>query len=898
MDVSLDSDVLQQLNTREARSLHKISDELTACGVGKIVNLPQIIVVGEQSAGKSSVLEAISHVRFPVEGNLCTRFATELVLRHARETRVDVSVRFADRSKSAQTFQKTGFRQDDLPGIIREAKECMGFTQAGKEFSKDVLRLEIEGPTMYPLSLVDLPGLFQTDTDNQSLGGKDTVDELVQSYMGQKNSIILVVITANNNLANHIALSQVKTIDPQRQRTIGVITKPDLIRAGTSGEREYIRVAKNQEVAHKLQLGWHVLRNRAEDETSLETRDQIEESFFKEGAWASIAEQDRGISSFRRKLSSVLFNHIRNSLPGVIEDIEVKLRERQEDLTRLGDRRSDHQHWRSFLLTVATDFQRLARDGCNGQYNDPFFGSLDDDDCKFRAVLRNFNRVFDHILRTKGSTQNIISSDADAPKEDALPQHLSEFVRQYPYDFADPEIINMDKLRVELEKRAAANQGREFPGSANVDLAMQLFKKQAAPWKTIAKFHVETVLTVAKAFVDQLFKHVIGSPQDNPTTEAILATCVDPFFDKKETELQNKIEELLKPYSRGYALPLDMEFYRGLSKKSTSRLANQVCKTLEDNFPEMFSGESRNKITPERITQAMASGNESRDGEFGTDKVIDMMLTYYEMSRRTFTDNVINLAIESCLVCSIPDILTPSQVDRMSEERLKELAAEPSETTARRNALQTEVETLRQGLAHCRRYRPRPITVMPSSKPNISTSKPAAATSVPTPATAPIPTASQKPSGATALDANGNATKQAPSSATTNPAPSNGAVPSPRPVVSSSQPMQKPVAPTPAKSTGLFSSAYPSPNPPPSNTTGGLFGGVAKVPPQSVFGSSSFLGGSGAVPTTSTPNQNSPFSFATSPSKQIPAGGDGKFRLPQTYVPSGGFGGSTPGSST
>lgn len=80
------------------------------------------------------------------------------------------------------------------------------------------------------------------------------------------------------------------------------------------------------------------------------------------------------------------------------------------------------------------------------------------------------------------------------------------------------------------------------------------------------------------------------------------------------------------------------------------------------------------------------------------------------MSRRTFTDNVINLAIESCLVSSIPDILTPIQVDRMSTERLRELAAEPIETTSRRKSLQAEVEILRQGLAQCRRYRPRTVT--------------------------------------------------------------------------------------------------------------------------------------------------------------------------------------------
>ncbi|KAM0546200.1 hypothetical protein ACHAPJ_010984 [Fusarium lateritium] len=625
MDVSLNSDVLDQLNTTEAKALHDISDSLSACGVGKIVNLPQIIVVGEQSAGKSSVLEAISHVRFPVEGNLCTRFATELVLRQANETRIDVSVKFEDKLKAPKSFQRTGFREDDLGDIIKEAKECMGFARAGKEFSKDVLRLEIEGPRMYPLSLVDLPGFFHTDTENQSLGGKDTVDELVESYMRQTNSIILVVVTANNNLANHVALHKVKNADPQRQRTIGDITKPDLTRAGGADERTYVRVAKNQEGAHKLQLGWHVLRNRAENKKSLETRDEIEESFFQSGAWAIIPREDRGISN------------------------------------------------------------------------------LHDESRKFRAQLRNFSRAFDHVHRSKGSTQVIVPDDGSEPKEDDIPGYLAEFLKRYPYDFPDPEIITADELCTQLEKQAAVNQGREFPGSPNKDLAVQLFKKQAAPWKAIAEYHVSLVTTVAKAFVDQVFKYAVGSSHTPQTTEVILSACVDPFFDEKETVLQAKVDELLEPYAQGYALPLDIEFYQSLSQRSTDRLASRFCELMQENYPQMFHDDSTKKVTPKMISRAISSEEGLTEGEFGTGKVIDMMQAYYEMSRRTFTDNVINLAIESCLVCDIPDILTPTQVDLMSKERLQE------------QSLQNEVEILRKGLAQCRRYRPRTVTVLPSS---------------------------------------------------------------------------------------------------------------------------------------------------------------------------------------
>ncbi|KAJ3531839.1 hypothetical protein NM208_g8704 [Fusarium decemcellulare] len=882
MDVSLDSDALNQLNTAEAKALHDISNSLSACGVGKIVNLPQIIVVGEQSAGKSSVLEAISHVRFPTDSNLCTRFATELILRQADETRVDVSVRFADKSKASQSFQRTGFRENDLPDIIKEAKECMGFARAGREFSKDVLRLEIEGPGMYPLSLVDLPGLFHADTETQSLGGKDTVDELVGSYMRQKNSIILVVITANNQLANHVALSRVKEIDPQRQRTIGVITKPDLTRPGYADEKTYVRVAKNQEGANKLQLGWHVLRNRAEDEESLEARDEIEETFFKTGAWASIPREDRGIANLRKKLSRVLYNHIRNSLPGVVEDIEGKLRERQEELAQLGSPRSSPEDMRSFLLTISSKFQRLARDGIYGRYNDTFFGGLEDEDRKFRAQLRNFNRAFDYILKTKGSTQVVVEDEDGEADTDELPEYLEDFLARFPYECPDPEIITREELNTQLQKQAAANQGCEFPGSPNKDLAIQLFKKQAAPWEDIAKFHVRRVTLAAKAFVDELFKHVIGPAHTNQTTEAILSTCVDPFFSEKERILDEKLQELLRPYSVGYALPLDF------------------AELMRDKYPELFDGDAKAKLTTNKIKQAITSDDGLQDDEFGTENVIDSMLAYYEMSRRTFTDNIINLAIESCLVCDVPEILTPTAVDRMSRERLQELAAESEDTTSRRKNLQEEVDILRQGLAQCRRYRPRTVT---GEYPAAIESERFSATS---PSTVPIVRAPlpEQPVAAAA----GSGSQRPSVSSTTTGTPPNSSAPTSSDLVAPTIPIAKP-------STASTTSAAPNDL--------GLFGSTPGASATSVPEPSSAIPASNGLspfrqrfnayrasnpkPSPASPDPNSFRSFGSKPvasaTDSTPASpapnGFGLFgSKPSTSTAAAGFGGFSSASAT
>ncbi|POR33766.1 Interferon-induced GTP-binding protein Mx3 [Tolypocladium paradoxum] len=707
MDVSVDSNILDQLNTAEAKALHEITQRLSSYGVGQIVNLPQIVVVGEQSAGKSSVLEAISHVRFPVKGDVCTQFATELVLRRARETRVDISVKFANKSRPSQAIHRTGFREDDLPEIIRKAKECMGFSGTGREFSEDVLRVEIEGPNMYPLTLVDLPGLFH-DTADPSMKVKETVDKLVESYMKQKSSIILVVITASNQLSNHVALRKVKEHDPQRGRTLGVITKPDLTKPdltkpGHSEERTYIQVAKNQESANKLKLGWHVLRNKAEDEASLESRDDSEERFFQSTAWGSIPREDRGVVSLREKLSRILFDHIRSNMHSVIADIEGNLRERREELDRLGKPRSSHEEMRSFLLTIAGDFQRLARDGIYGRYSDVFFGSLDDEDCKLRAQLRNLNRVFDHVLLTRGSRQVIVANKGDNTVYDISPMYLSSFLERYAYDFPDPPIITVQDLNHQLQQQAAFNQGREFPGSPNMDLVIQLFQKQASPWKSIAEFHINQVTLVTKAFVEQLVRHLIGPGEASRRTEALLCAYVDPFFADKEELLRTKLEELLRPYMQGYALPLDIDFQMIASQRSMKRLANCFMKTLEEENPEVFKDKPLKKLTHKMVSDAISYNDNFDGGEFSTDKAIEMLEVFYDLSLRTFTDNVVNLAIEGCLICDIPDILTPAKVDRMSKETLSELAAESEDAQSRREHLQEEIEILRQGLEQCRR---------------------------------------------------------------------------------------------------------------------------------------------------------------------------------------------------
>lgn len=157
------------LQSKDHDELVNVIDSLRSQGLSSHVSLPQLVVCGDQSAGKSSVLEAISGVAFPTKDSLCTRFATELILRSGRNNNVVVTIipdgDKADEDKETlRDFKAPTAPLDDFPVLIDAAKEAMGIHSSSKAFSKDILRVEISSPEQPHLTLVDLPGLIHAES--------------------------------------------------------------------------------------------------------------------------------------------------------------------------------------------------------------------------------------------------------------------------------------------------------------------------------------------------------------------------------------------------------------------------------------------------------------------------------------------------------------------------------------------------------------------------------------------------------------------------------------------------------------------------------------------------------------------------------------------------------------
>lgn len=382
MVVTFDTETLNGLCSEDQLELLDAIDHLRLQGIDHYISLPQIIVCGDQSSGKSSVLEAISGIPFPIKSNLCTCFPTELVLRRAPDTGVSVSIipdgsvlgKKSKKKRAAQTFHEELEGFEGFPDLIEKAKTVMGISMLGKAFSKDRLRVEIAGPDRPHLTIIDMPGLIHSETKSQSAEDVKLVGEVVKDYMAQPRSVILAVVSAKNDFANQVVLSYAREVDGRGSRTMGVITKPDTLVSGSGSEALYISLAKNKEV--NFDLGWHVLKN-LDSETQkgsslLSRRNSEEAQFFSEGAWEELPSSMLGINELRKKLSNVLLRQIALELPSLIREIELKLDSSNEELKRLGEPRLTLDEQRVRLLQISQDFQSLVERSLSGTYNDKF----------------------------------------------------------------------------------------------------------------------------------------------------------------------------------------------------------------------------------------------------------------------------------------------------------------------------------------------------------------------------------------------------------------------------------------------------------------------------------------------------------------------------------------------
>lgn len=189
-------------------------------------------------------------------------------------------------------------------------------------FSQDVLKLDISGPNEEHFSIVDVPGIFRVATEGVTTDSdKRMVRSMVEGYMSNPRCVILAVIPANVDVATQEILTLAKQHDPKGRRTIGVLTKPDLVDQGA--EKAVMDLVNGSK--HKLNLGWSIVRNLAQNQllTHASERANLEEDFFRSTDPWKLLHKDRvGVASLKHRLAEVLASLIRDEFPKVMIRIQ------------------------------------------------------------------------------------------------------------------------------------------------------------------------------------------------------------------------------------------------------------------------------------------------------------------------------------------------------------------------------------------------------------------------------------------------------------------------------------------------------------------------------------------------------------------------------------------------
>lgn len=592
---------LQGLQSDEQGHVLNIVDELRKCGLESMLSLPQLVVCGDQSAGKSSVLEALTEIPFPRNDNLCTRFATEIILRRASANALTIKViPDQDRPKmerdAIEDFKESISDFGELPSLMDRATSLMGINSKSKPnsraFAKDVLSIEIEGPHRPQLTLVDLPGLIQTQTRGVTEEDVQLVTEITNQYILQPRTICLAVVSASNDHANQGILKKVRKVDPQGDRTLGIITKPDRLPAGSGSEQSFIDLANNEDVFFKL--GWHVLKNRTYEEgsSSFVDRNRSETRYFQTSNFSKLPKDCVGIDSLRNRLSRLLFNHVKQELPKLRRDLEDALTDSQTKLNNMGDRRVTSEECKAFLTQLSLDIYEVGKAAVNGHYEGDYFTKKSDETfspesaatiCRLRAVIQHMNSKFSSSMRLYGH-KYCIETSVNSESEDQEMDWIEGASGAESKAVDAPKSLTRSKALEWVGQVLMRTRGRELPGSFNPLLVGELFWEQSSKWETLAKDHVEDVMRVCSRFLDTLLQE--KCPEDVYTRlwSSKIEDALKARSDNSTIEIQ-KIMKDVKSYPityNHYYTDTIIQRRREREKKSFTSCFQNVSQQIED----------------------------------------------------------------------------------------------------------------------------------------------------------------------------------------------------------------------------------------------------------------------------------------------------------------------------
>ncbi|KAK4231780.1 P-loop containing nucleoside triphosphate hydrolase protein [Podospora fimiseda] len=717
-------------------------DKLREKNIGKHVELPQLVVVGDQSSGKSSLLESLTGIPFPRDVELCTRYATQITQRRDDTSYVEISIMAGDNAteehkRHVEAYHATALSAEELrskfPEILKEVNARMGIktlnTSANKQqlggtvFSEDVLKIEICGPDADYLTVIDVPGIFRNPTEGVTTKeDMAMVKNMVTDYIKNSRTIILAVLPCNIDIANQEILTLAEEYDKKGERTLGILTKPDLL-LEASTKATVCNIVENKK--KQLKLGYYVIRSRGADQTDAEFEGR--EQMFLEDPWRRLPRARVGIRALKARLGELLGEMARREFPKLRKDVSDMLRKAEHMKDSLGPSRHDEKEQREYLSGIAREFQDLVRAGLEARYDNRAFGFESSAELRLITQVVNladaFNREFDkkapvrHFEHTDPDLDDEYNRDGDYDEEedehenyqDDSPEYESETsdakvtahrLRALSRDFDPDDFPELDGIIAQVYNFDDPEHGvmewltdlyiatRDIGITASDAVWTSAWREQSSKWSGVSNAFLSRVIVAVHRFITTAIERVCA---DVEVREGLWSELQEEMLDryKQSVEILGylvAVERDNKPYT------LDRYF----SKARQTARANRVADRLIELYVDEGKDPGKCSVTIQQVRNATESKSNIKEI---SERLHDDLKAYYDVAQKRFVDNVFNQAVGHHLLMG-PNtplrVFSQEWVLHLSAQQLEAIAGESPSVKEQRVMLDRTIKNLKE----------------------------------------------------------------------------------------------------------------------------------------------------------------------------------------------------------
>ncbi|KAF1809629.1 dynamin-A [Eremomyces bilateralis CBS 781.70] len=493
------------------------------------LDLPQIVVVGSQSSGKSSVLENIVGRDFLPRGSgIVTRRPLILQLINVPSDREDkpgndevhiphTPASVAGQNEWAEFLHEPGRRFQDFQEVKQEIeRETARIAGSNKGISRQPINLKIYSPSVLSLTLVDLPGLTKVPIGDQPGDIEKQTRNLISEYIAKPNSIILAVSPANVDIVNSEALKLARHVDPMGKRTIGVLTKLDLMDHGTNA----LDILSGR--VYPLKLGFIGAVNRSQQDIQgnkpMSDALDAERHFFRSHpAYRNMANRC-GTQYLAKTLNGTLMSHIRDRLPDIKARLNTLMGQTQQELASYGDAAfTGKEHRGSLILQLMTRFATSFISSIDGTSSEISTKEL----CGGARIYYIFNSVFGNSLETIDPTTNLSVLDIRTAIRNSTGPRPSLFVPEGAFDLlVKPQIKLLEipgqrcvelvyEELIKICHTCGSNELSRYPRLQGklIEVVSDLLRERLGP----CSHYVESLISIQRAYINTNHPNFLGA---------------------------------------------------------------------------------------------------------------------------------------------------------------------------------------------------------------------------------------------------------------------------------------------------------------------------------------------------------------------------------------------------